>query len=53
LTDDELAEKFLEITDPVLGSAGAAQLLDTLWRLGEVDDLCALPISPAKVAAAQ
>jgi 2-methylcitrate dehydratase PrpD len=53
LTDDELAEKFLEITDPVLGSAGAAQLLDTLWRLGEVDDLRALPISPAKVTAAQ
>jgi 2-methylcitrate dehydratase PrpD len=53
LTDDELAEKFLEITDPVLGSAGAAQLLDTLWRLGEVDDLRALPISPARVTAAQ
>jgi 2-methylcitrate dehydratase PrpD len=53
LTDEELAEKFLGITDPVLGPEGAARLLDTLWRLDEADDLCALPIDAAKVAAAQ
>ena len=41
LTDEELAEKFLEITGPVLGDDGAAQLLDALWRLDETDDLSA------------
>ena len=53
LSDEELAEKFLELTDPVLGPAGAAQLLDALWRLDDADDLCALPIDVAKATAAQ
>ncbi len=57
LSDDELAEKFLEITTPVLGGEGAPAFLDRLWRLDETDDLTALPLPPAltptKATAAQ
>jgi len=53
LTDDELTDKFLEITNPVLGEDGAAAYLDQLWRLDETDDLCALPLTPTKANAAQ
>lgn len=53
LSDDELAEKFLEITNPVLGEDGAAAFLDHLWRLDETTDLCALPLTPVETAAAQ
>jgi 2-methylcitrate dehydratase PrpD len=51
LTDDELAEKFLELCDPVLGGEGAAQLLDALWRLDQASDLVSLPTTPTQVAA--
>jgi 2-methylcitrate dehydratase PrpD len=53
LSDGELAEKFLELCDPVLGPEGAALLLDALWRLDEAGDLVSLPITPAKASAAQ
>ena len=53
LSDDELAEKFLELTDPVLGEDGAQALLDALWRLDETDDLTALPVALLKATAAQ
>lgn len=53
LSDDELADKFLEITNPVLGDDGAAAFLDQLWRLDETEDLCALPLTPIKASAAQ
>ncbi|MDA1091540.1 MAG: MmgE/PrpD family protein [Proteobacteria bacterium] len=53
LSDAELADKFLEITNPVLGEDGAAAFLDHLWRLDEADDLCALPLIPVKASAAQ
>jgi 2-methylcitrate dehydratase PrpD len=53
LTDDELAEKFIEITGPVLGEDGAQALLDTLWKLDEIDDLTALPVNAAEAHAAQ
>ncbi|NQV82387.1 MAG: MmgE/PrpD family protein [Rhodospirillales bacterium] len=51
LTDDELAEKFNELTDPVLGTAGAAALLEALWRLDAAGDLVSLPIDMAQAAA--
>jgi len=53
LSDGELAEKFLELCDPVLGREGAAPLLDALWRLDGAGDLVSLPITPAKASAAQ
>ncbi len=53
LSDDELAEKFLELTDPVLGEDGAQALLDALWRLDQTEDLSALPIDAGKATAAQ
>jgi 2-methylcitrate dehydratase PrpD len=53
LSDAELAEKFLEITNPVLGEDGAGAFLDHLWRLDEAGDLCALPLNPTKASAAQ
>ena len=53
LSDEELAEKFLELTSPLLGPASAAGLLDALWQLDQADDLVALPIDPAKATAAQ
>jgi 2-methylcitrate dehydratase PrpD len=40
LTDDELNEKYIELTEPVLGDAVARQLLDALWsteKLADVD----------------
>jgi 2-methylcitrate dehydratase PrpD len=43
LSDDELAEKFLELTGSVLGEAGAEGLLGELWRLDQITDLSALP----------
>lgn len=33
LTDDELNDKYLELTAPVVGDAVARQLLDALWSL--------------------
>ena len=51
LTDDELADKFLELTGPVLGDDGAARLLDELWRLDGVSDLAALPAATSAGAA--
>ncbi len=53
LSDGELAEKFLEITNPVLGEDGAAALLDALWKVDESKDLTSLPIGAAKATAAQ
>ena len=53
LSDGELAEKFIELTQPVLGEDGAQALLGALWRLDETDDLTALPVNAAKATAAQ
>ena len=38
LTDEELTDKYRELTEPVLGRAGAAALLDMLWRLEALAD---------------
>ncbi|MFQ5765275.1 MAG: MmgE/PrpD family protein, partial [Rhodospirillales bacterium] len=51
LTDDELKEKFLELTVPILGDAGAAALLDALWRLDEAGDLAGLPATTPEATA--
>jgi len=53
LTDDELAEKFLELTGSVLGDGRAAELLDALWRLDETADLGAISAIASSQAAAQ
>ncbi|MEE8350602.1 MAG: MmgE/PrpD family protein [Rhodospirillales bacterium] len=53
LTDDELAEKFLELTGSVLGDEGAAELLDALWRLDEAADLGSIAAITDSQAAAQ
>ncbi len=53
LTDDELAEKFLELTESVLGDDGAAELLDALWRLDETADLGAIAAVASSQVAAQ
>ena len=53
LSDGELAEKFIELTQPVLGEDGAQALLGALWRLDETDDLTALPVNAAKATAVQ
>jgi hypothetical protein len=40
LTDDELNEKYIELTEPVLGDVVARKLLDALWsteKLADVD----------------
>ncbi|MBC8337102.1 MAG: MmgE/PrpD family protein [Rhodospirillales bacterium] len=51
LSDDELADKFIELTEPALGGDGAAILLDALWRLDSARDLVSLPIHAAGAAA--
>ena len=38
LTDAELNAKFMELAEPVLGSAGAARLLEQLWMLDKLPD---------------
>ncbi|MBT7943179.1 MAG: MmgE/PrpD family protein [Alphaproteobacteria bacterium] len=53
LTDDELAEKFLELCGPVLGATGAGVLLGALWRLEEAADMVSLPIDMVPATAAQ
>ncbi|MDA0305021.1 MAG: MmgE/PrpD family protein [Proteobacteria bacterium] len=53
LTDDELAEKFLELTGSVLGDGRAAELLDALWRLDKTADLGAISAIASSQAAAQ
>jgi 2-methylcitrate dehydratase PrpD len=53
LSDTELAEKFLELTAPVLGGAEAQALLEALWGLEDAADLTALPARVAEANAAQ
>ncbi len=53
LTDAELAEKFLELTGPVLGEAEAEALLDALWGLDKATELTALPAWVPEATAAQ
>jgi 2-methylcitrate dehydratase PrpD len=42
LDDDELAAKFRELVDPVLGAERAEQLLATCWRVDELPDVSVL-----------
>jgi 2-methylcitrate dehydratase PrpD len=37
LSDEELNEKFVELTSPVLGTQSAEKLLQHLWRLDQID----------------
>ena len=37
LSDEELNEKFVELTSPVLGTQSADKLLQHLWRLDQID----------------
>ena len=37
LSDEELDEKFVELTLPVLGTQSADKLLQHLWRLDQID----------------
>ena len=53
LTDAELAEKFLELTGPVLGNTEAQALLDALWGLDKATELTALPARVSEATAAQ
>jgi len=39
LTDDELNEKYFELTEPVLGAADAKKLLDALWACEKLTDV--------------
>lgn len=42
LTDDELGRKFLQLTEPLLGTAAAGDLLGRLWSIEEASDLRSL-----------
>ncbi len=53
LSDGELAEKFIELTGPVVGEVEAQELLDALWRLDETTELAAIPAIATPEAAAQ
>lgn len=44
LTDDELSDKFMELTATVLGEDEAASLLDTLWRVDGLDTLASVSV---------
>ncbi len=46
LTDDELSDKFMELTTTVLGEDEAAALLDTLWRVDGLDNLAGVSVRP-------
>ena len=45
LSDQELEDKYTELTAPVIGNAAAAELLETLWRTNELDELAALSVA--------
>ena len=53
LSDAELAQKFLELTGPVLGETEAQALLDGLWGLEKAAELTALPARVGEATAAQ
>jgi 2-methylcitrate dehydratase PrpD len=42
LDDDELAAKFRELVDPVLGAERTERLLTTCWRVDELPDVSVL-----------
>ena len=50
LTDDELSEKFIELTASVLGESEAAYLLDTLWHVDGLDNAADLSVRPPQGA---
>ncbi|QBI20499.1 MmgE/PrpD family protein [Egibacter rhizosphaerae] len=45
LTDVELGDKFLELTEPVIGADAARTALATLWEVAGVADVTALPLA--------
>lgn len=47
LTDSELADKFLDLANPVLGAERAAALSDALWSLPDLARARELPLSGA------
>ena len=49
-TDDELSEKFIELTASVLGESEAAYLLDTLWHVDGLDNAADLSARPPQGA---
>ena len=42
LSDQDLSEKFIELTQPVLGEAASQKLLAALWRLEQCADVLTL-----------
>ena len=52
LSDDELADKFMELAVPVTGEREAAALLDACWSLESLASIRDLPIAMAVPAAA-
>lgn len=42
MTDEEVAEKALELMEPILGTEKSRQVVDTTWRIGELDDVTEL-----------
>jgi 2-methylcitrate dehydratase PrpD len=47
LSDAELSDKFMELVAPVTGAGAAGELLATLWNVGSVADVAALPLPRA------
>ena len=52
LTDDEIADKFMELVAPVTGKLEAAALLEACWDLDRLDSVRELPIGRRVIAAA-
>ncbi len=52
LSDDQISEKYLELTVPVIGDAAARELLDSCWSLETLGSVRDLPIGAAVGAAA-
>lgn len=51
LSDDELADKFHELTAPVIGADGAERLLETLWNLETLKTMAAVLVPEPQPAA--
>jgi len=56
LSDEELADKYRDLAEPVIGVDGAGEFLDKLWRLDglrAISDLCLSRLSAPDAAAAE
>jgi 2-methylcitrate dehydratase PrpD len=50
LNDDEISAKFMTVVAPVIGAAHADRLRTSLWNLGSIADVSALPLAAAERA---